>query len=473
MSTVPPPLPSESESPPTEAEIAATHRADSLAAREIIACRDILALFAKEISQTLAGEKLNAKLLYLIGTSRLFPRTMHAAIKGTSSGGKSELRKRLLAFFPPEEVISFTSMTEKTLIYFDGSFEHKILSMGEAAATEDQNFQDYLLRELISEGSIVHKVPMKVGKDIITQTIEKTGPVAFLVTTTRNALHPENETRLISLEIDDSEAQTRSIMEKVAQVEGLSLASTSIDYSPWHAFQRWLRDGERRVIVPFASDLGKLIPAKSVRLRRDWGQVLRAIKAHALLHREHRERDEGGQIIADIEHDYATVHALMNALVAQSSGVAVRPELQQTIEAVAAETANMPDDKGTSAQAIGARLRLDKSSARRRLLAAVNEGFITNLETRRGQAGRYRITGMKLEPAEMLPLPDSLPPCHRKGKTQVIEILGGCAGGGTVVSVATEATTTESEYEPGSFEPEDEYAQMPDFLRRRSGSIAA
>jgi len=62
---------------------------------------------------------------------------MHAAIKGTSAGGKSEIRKRVLEFFPPESVVSFTSLSEKALLYYDGDFEHKILSMGEATATDD------------------------------------------------------------------------------------------------------------------------------------------------------------------------------------------------------------------------------------------------------------------------------------------------------------------------------------------------
>ena len=53
----------------------------------------ILDLFADELRREIAGEETNGKLLYLIATSRLFDKTMHAAIKGTSAGGKSEIRK--------------------------------------------------------------------------------------------------------------------------------------------------------------------------------------------------------------------------------------------------------------------------------------------------------------------------------------------------------------------------------------------
>jgi hypothetical protein len=269
-------------------------------------------------------------LLYLIATSRLFDKTMNAAIKGTSAGGKSEIRKRVLEFFPPESVVSFTGLSEKALIYYDGDFAHKILSMGEATATDEQEFQDYLLRELMSESRISYPTVQKVGGELVAVTIEKKGPVAFLVTTTKSKLHPENETRMLSLEIDDSENQTKDVLSKVAQVEGLNHSAAQVDCGPWQDFQRWLELGERRVWVPFPAEMVALIPPAAVRMRRDVGQVIRAIKAHALLHREQRESDDAGQIVADIEHDYATVRELMNAIIAEGSGLAVNAAMQRS-----------------------------------------------------------------------------------------------------------------------------------------------
>lgn len=103
----------------------------------------------------------------------------------------------------------------------------------------------------------------------------------------------------------------------------------------------------------------------------------------------------------------------------------------------------MASDEGASAQAVGKILKLDRSAARRRLLAATSEGFVVNLETRRGQPGRYRLTGQKVEAVEMLPAPaailERLPPCHRTGKGQVFEIHSGVATGGTVARVARDS----------------------------------
>jgi hypothetical protein len=390
----------------------------------------ILDLFAADLRREIAGEEINGKLLYLVATSRLFDKTMHAAIKGTSAGGKSEIRKQLLQFFPPESVVAFTSLSEKALIYYDGDFAHKVLSMGEAIATEEQSFQDYLLRELMSAGRIDYPTAQKVGDQIVTVTITKQGPVAFMVTTTKAKLHPENETRMLSLEIDDSERQTKDVLRKVAEVRGLNRPDL-VDYEPWRDFQRWLEQGDLSVVIPYADSLAEMIPPAAVRLRRDFGQVLCAIDAHALLHREQRARDDKGQIVADIENDYETVRGLMNAILAEGAGVAVNPAMTETIAAVEKATATLPIGDGATAQDISKVLKLDKSAARRRLLKAREEGFVINLEVRKGMQGKYRATQQEVELLNILPSaeelsekltqrvrrqspPKPLPPCHRE-----------------------------------------------------------
>ena len=209
-------------------------------ARDIIACENVLDMFADDISRRIAGEVRNAKLAYLVGTSRLFGEAMHCAVKGPSSAGKSILREQVLKYFPQESLISFTSLSERALIYEERDFQHVILSMGEAQSKEEISFQDYLLRELMSENKIVYKVPVKVGSKIQTTTIEKHGPVAFFVTTTRNKLHNENETRLLSLDVDESAEQTRKVLRKIAVVKGFNRVPAEADLKPWGDYQRFL-----------------------------------------------------------------------------------------------------------------------------------------------------------------------------------------------------------------------------------------
>jgi hypothetical protein len=330
---------------------------------------------------------------------------MNAAIKGPSGGGKSEIRRQVLEFFPPEEVVSFTTLSDKALLYFQDDFAHKVLSMGEAAATEERELQDYLLRELISEGRLRYPVVQKIENiGMTTVIVEKNGPVAFLVTTTKAALNPENETRMVSLEIDDSDGQTMIVLDKVAQIVGMNEKKAV----PWRNFQRWLGAGNCNVVIPFAGELAKKIPPRSVRLRRDFSQILLAIKAHALLHRPNRGRDDHGQVVADIDHDYATIAALMGTIVAEASGAGIPKAIQETIDAVTEATAGMPSGEGATSDKIAKLLKLDQSAAWRRLNNAIHKGFIVNLETRPKQKGRYRATGQELEIEELLPSADEL-----------------------------------------------------------------
>ena len=292
--------------------------------------------------------------------------------------------------------------------------------MGEARGQDEAKFQDYLLRELMSEGKLDYMVPIKQGNTIETRTVTKHGPVAFIVTTTRNTLNPENETRMLSLEVDDSEQQTRKVLQKLALIEGYNRAPAEADYKPWHDFQRWLAADECRVTIPFAKTLGRMMGStKSVRLRRDFGQLLRAIKAHALLHRDHRVRDDSGAIKATIDEDYAAVRALMGDLLATASELKMRKAIAKTI-AVVKELELEHGDRvrklelehgvgGVTVRQIADALNLDRSAAQRRLRKAADDGYLINLEARPGRAARYRASDeLPAEGGMLLPTPKAV-----------------------------------------------------------------
>jgi hypothetical protein len=425
-------------------------------AAAIIDADNVLDLFGRVWSRVMAGEQRNARLLYLMATTRLFDKCMSGAIKGPSSAGKSELRQRVLDFMPPEHVVAFSTLSEKALLYIEGDFCHKILSMGEAAGAEEQSLQDYLLRELISSGRLIYPVVQKIGADLITVVIEKNGPVCFFVTTTKASLHPENETRLMSIEVDDSGEQTVVVIDKVAEVVGLNADTAHIAYEPWRNYQRWLAAGNCTVVVPFARELGRLIPPRSVRLRRDFSQILLAIKAHALLHRNHRQVDDRGQIIADLYLDYLPVAEMIGGIVAEASGTSISKEVQETIDAVGKATASLGPEEGATADKIAKILKLDTSAAWRRLRVAMNKGFVVNVETRHRQPGRYRMTSQEVEAEPILPSPEAISErmagsaqtaqtCKRTRNRQVIETLSDCA---TVCTIAPVAEGGEGDDDP-------------------------
>jgi hypothetical protein len=196
-------------------------------------------------------------------------------------------------------------------------------------------------------------------------------------------------------------------MRKVAEAEGYNVTTREVDFRPFHNFQRWLSAGERRVIIPFARTLVGLIPARAVRLRRDVGQLLRAIKAHALLHRQHRRRDDDGAILATIDEDYAAVLPLLGDLLATTAEVKVRAAIADTIEAVKDK---QPTNKkfGATAREVANALKIDRTAAWRRLRQAEDSGFVVNVEERRGHPGQYRTTDESLPDADMLPTAEQL-----------------------------------------------------------------
>jgi hypothetical protein len=115
--------------------------------------------------------------------------------------------------------------------------------------------------------------------------------------------------------------------------------------------------------VPFAGALAELIPPKAVRLRRDLGQLSRAIKAHALLHRDHRGRSKKGAIVATIDEDYAAVRALMADLLATAAEVKTRKAVQETVEVVRELEFESDSRDGVSTRARAEELQLEWSQS--------------------------------------------------------------------------------------------------------------
>ena len=99
--------------------------------------------------------------------------------------------------------------------------------------------------------------------------IEREGPTGAIITTTEVNLHPENETRLISVTVDDSADQTAAVMRSAAGRYERADEDESV-FKPWHELQAWLELGDRAVLVPYAAELAARIPPVATRLRRDF-----------------------------------------------------------------------------------------------------------------------------------------------------------------------------------------------------------
>ena len=262
---------------------------------------DILSEMAQFVrARGLVGEERIAKLIYLAATSRLLPRIVSVAVKGPSSGGKSFLVETVLKLFPPEAFYVLTAMSDRALAYGEDSLAHRIIVLYEAAGLTG-DFASYLIRSLLSEGRICYETVEKTNEGLKARRIERDGPTGLITTTTAVALHPENETRLLSVNVTDTPEQTQLIMRTQARRKSCTI---DLDLAPWHALQQALALERAQVFVPFAGELADLVPPVAVRLRRDFPTVLALIEAHAILHQASRERNAEGEIVATFE-DYS------------------------------------------------------------------------------------------------------------------------------------------------------------------------
>ncbi len=363
--------------------------------------KDILGRFVREQHAAgVVGEEGIMKLLYLSITSRLLSRPASVVVKGPSSGGKTYTTEQTLKAFPKNAYHDFSGMSEKALIYTDKDFRHKFIYVPEAAGVNNE-FLDYILRTLLSEHRIKYITVEQQGGKNVPREIIKEGPTGLLMTTTRAKLHPENETRLLSLTVNDTREQTRAVMRSIAQRDNRSAK----DYSKWHALQTWIEGQDNRVVVPYGELLAEKIPPIDMRIRRDFELLLNTIHTHAIIHQANRERDKSGRIVATIE-DYTVVRELVNDVMSTGVQARVGEDLRRVVKAV---EKMLDDDIKPSVRKLEQKLDMSKSVIQRHLRVAMSEGYLVAAkEDNAGRVKEYGIGAEIPEDTDLLPSVEEL-----------------------------------------------------------------
>lgn len=380
-------------------------------AGELLRCTDILGAFGQICSALgLVGEDRNARLLYLALTSRLLDKPVSVAVKGPSSGGKSFTVETVLKAFPEAAYLDFTSMSEHALVYDERPIDHRVIVLYEASGLGqdrpgESNTLAYMLRSLLSEGCVKYVTVEKGAEGLQPRVIERPGPTGLITTTTWASLHPENETRMLSVIVRDDPEQTRGIFESLAD-RANGRQATDPDLGPWQALQTWLElAGTRAVTIPYAHELAERASPRAVRLRRDFGKVLSLIQAHALLHQMTRKRDAQGRVVATLE-DYQAVHDLVSESISEGVEASVAPTIRETVEAVA--DLYRRHDRPVMVVELAQELGLDKSAALRRARVAIEYGYLMNLEDRRGKPAKLTVGEPMPGEDPVLPSPEEL-----------------------------------------------------------------
>lgn len=337
----------------------------------------ILDTFAETLARCgVAGEERIVKLLYLQLTSRLMDSPISMVIKGPSAAGKSYVSRQVVRFFPASAYVELTAMSERALVYFEAPLAHRILVLYEAAGLTS-DLANYLVRSLVSEGRLRYQTNVPTPHGWQPRLIEREGPTGLLLTTTAVTLHPENETRMLSVPITDSAEQTRQIMRSLAKEH-----KEVVDLTIWHALQDWLTHVARDVTIPYRDVLAEAIPAAGTRLRRDFGLLLQLIRTHAFLQQASRDVAEDGSIVARVE-DYEEVRTLVAPLISEGVEATVNPIVRQTVEAVRTLLENRPQqgaEQGITLKAVAGVLKLDKATVLRRVKLTIHEGYLRNSE---------------------------------------------------------------------------------------------
>jgi hypothetical protein len=254
------------------------------------------------------GERANALLIFLAIASQITDAPISIIIKGESAGGKSFLVLQVLSLFPDWSHVDLTSMSAKLLIYDDRSYSHKTCVIFEVAGQQDP-FIDYLIRTLISEGCIKYSTVESTPEGMVARHIEKPGPTNFISTTTAPQVHAENETRLWSLLVDDSQRMTQHVLRMQAKIAEGKFAQRD-DPDLRIAFT-WLRSkGLAKYTIPFAEKLSAKMPEVCpLRLRRDFPRLLQLVGMCAILHQRQRQKDDQGRVVANLS-DYGAARVI-------------------------------------------------------------------------------------------------------------------------------------------------------------------
>ncbi|MGB7292428.1 MAG: toprim domain-containing protein [Thermodesulfobacteriota bacterium] len=287
-------------------------------ARELLGDPDLLNKIVEQIGRNgYIGEKVNKRVLVLSFTSRLFDEAISNVVKGKSSSGKSALVKAVLKVFPKSVYRAYTDVSSQALYRLPGlDLSHTILVIYESHGSEKA---DYPIRSSISEGELsklVTEPNPKTGSFEAKEIFIPARGLTYVETTTKSQINPENQTRLFDLYIDESNEQSREIL----QSKAIPINNEMIDKEnrPYQALQLLLRSYD--VFVPYLGILADTFPVDKVRCRRDFTRFENLIKAHCLLHQEQREKSEvdGKTYLEATIEDYKTAYELATVVLSQT-----------------------------------------------------------------------------------------------------------------------------------------------------------
>lgn len=384
--------------------------------------KDILALLDQDLRKNgFAGSTAISQLVFLSLYTRVFKRPVSMLIKGASGSGKSFALKAGKQYVPDTAYEEFHGMSERALLYLpDLKLKHRYLIIQEAAGF-DRGIGRVYLRQLMSEDRVNYATVQNTAEGNVGKRLPPLeGPVGVMMTTTASELHPEDETRFLSVQVEDSPDRIKEALRKQAAGETTNVKPR--DLSSWHALHDYVCSGPIAVDIPYAETLAAAMPSTDNRVQRDFAQVLSLILAHALLHQITRERGNNGEVIATLD-DYAAVHDLIAEPLAEGLEATVPAHIKRVVEAVGLlsdeETKKNPILPGivvgVSQRAVADKLGINPSSVSRAVREATRKNYLIDQSPGQGREATLMIGERELPNGQALPTPDELAEAIKNG----------------------------------------------------------
>jgi hypothetical protein len=263
----------------------------------------------------LVGELLNALVLLTVVVSRLLPRPLSAFVKGVSSAGKNWLVKCVLALISKSSITEITSASDKAFHYSRSDLRHHVVYLQER---NDAAGPVHPMRLLISEGKLVRIVVRWVQGRLVTKKYVARGPVAAISTTTKNRLEIDEETRSISIWVNESAEHTREIVKAYTKQNH---KRRSRERQLWRMIHRLLesRIGIDIVFPDWFDRVADLLYVNDLRVRRYYPAFVEACRTVCLIRSflPHRKVATGQSLEVEFA-DFAITALIFNDVFVES-----------------------------------------------------------------------------------------------------------------------------------------------------------
>lgn len=306
-----------------------------------------------EVHKKAVGEDKPTKTIFLIcclgKVKNKSPASANLCINGASGTGKDFLTGAVLALLPEKKIFARRRISSKALDY--------VLSQHQT-----RDWSDYILYlEDVSDGvlnaesvkTLMTASPDKenivsVVVDGAVKDLKVKGKPVFIFTTAKSKPNEETLRRLPFLFLDESEKQTRAILEKQADnaMNGVVEECSQVSKKFFNGLEKV------EVVIPYAKKVQHNLSDKWIKKSKRFQIVLRTvfprfldyIKASAALHQHQREKVEE-KIIANPE-DYENARL---ALIATTSNSLMIPLSRDHKELLDLVSKDFPEG-GTAAQ---------------------------------------------------------------------------------------------------------------------------